>query len=107
MSELTVDPNFSTPISVNSETYSTQDLGSIIRVIYETLDIAQNVYLRIVHNDINIKVVLRHKATDRELDTLIEKQLLVHKKFNYSFSFNFEYVPLEFFIEDETDSKIY
>lgn len=107
MPELTVDPKFSTPISVNSETYSTQDLGSIIRVIYETLDFVQSVYLRIVHNDINIKVVLKHRATDKELDLLIKKQLLVHEKFNYSFSFNFEYAPLEFFVEDETDSKIY
>ncbi len=107
MPELIIDQNFSTPISVHSDTYSTEDLGSEIRVIYKRLDIVQNVYLRIVNNDINIKVVLKHRATDRELDILIEKQLLVHEKFNYSFSFNFEYIPLEFFVENESESKLY
>ncbi len=107
MQTFTIDPNTTTPISVHSETYSTRDLGSIIKEIYKGINIIKSIYLQIYHDDIIVKVILKNRASDRELSKLIDAQANVHERFNYSFAFSFEYVQEEQFAETDNDYKVF
>lgn len=95
-----------TPISIHSKTYSTRDLGSVIKEIYKNINIIKNIYLQIYHEDIIVKVILKNKASDRVLSKLIDAQANIHEKFNYSFAFNFEYIQEGQFAETDNDYKI-
>jgi hypothetical protein len=106
MQTFTIDINTTTPISVHSKTYSTSDLGFMIKKVYEGIGVIRNIYLQIDHDDIIVKVVLKNRASDRELSKLIDAQVDVHEKFNYSFAFNFEYIQEEQFVEADSDYKI-
>ena len=106
MQSITINPINTTPISIHSETYSTRDLGSKISEAYRDIEIIKNVYLQIHHDDIRVKIILNQRATDDELNKLIDSQLIIHEKFNYSFSFDFDYILDEQFIESDFDDKI-
>ena len=112
MADLTIDPNltidqdFSTPISVHSETFSTQELGLVIIEAYKGIKEVEDIFLQVYHDDINIKVILKKRPGDNLLNELINRQLTIHEKFNYSFSFNFEYIPSYLYQQNENDSSI-
>lgn len=106
MQTFIINPNTTTPISIHSETYSTRDLGSVIEDVYKNKNNIKNIYLQIYHDDIIVKVILKKRASDRELNKLIDVQADIHEKFNYSFAFNFEYIQKDQFIEADNDYKI-
>lgn len=105
-SNLTADSNFTTPINVHSETFSTQELGNVILETYSDINGVKDILLQIYHDDVNIKVILKERPNDRQLSELINRQLTIHKKFNYSFSFNFEYIPFDLYKRSDNDSSI-
>jgi len=105
-SNLTIGSNFTTPINVHSETFSTQELGDVILEAYKDINGVKDILLQIYHDDINIKVILRKRPNDKQLRELINRQLIIHEKFNYSFSFNFEYIPFDFYKRNDNDSSI-
>jgi hypothetical protein len=106
MQTIIIDPNTTTPISIHSETFSTKDLGSIIDDAYKNNAIIKNVFLQIYHDDIIVKVILKRRASDRELLHLIDMQAFLHEKFNYSFAFNFEYIQEDQFFKSDADYQI-
>lgn len=107
MDNFIVDQNFLTPITVNSKTFSTNDLGDVISDAYSGLSYIASIYLAVHGNDIHVKSVLKDLATDSQLEELIERQLRVHTVFKYSFSINFEYFSINQFTPSEYDSKIF
>lgn len=91
--------NNPTPISnkIISNPKTIKIISNVILEAYRDINRVKDILIQIYHDDINIKVILKERPSDRQLSELISRQLIIHKKFNYSFSFNFEYIPFDLY----------
>ncbi|MBI2594501.1 hypothetical protein HYW39_02270 [Candidatus Curtissbacteria bacterium] len=108
--QLTFDPTKATPINLDRQSFSTDDINllrSMILNAYKGVKEIDDILLNLLGNRVNIKVILKTNYSNKLLENLVNRQLAIYDNpDSKSYFFNFDYLVKNFYTPNDTEVSI-